>query len=248
MSIIEGMKSITDARKTLRENAAGVRERIAAACARVGRDPASVRAVAVTKYARIEWVRELVRLGWTTLGESRPQQLVERAELLAGEPELPAVEWHLIGHLQRNKVRPVLPLVELTHSVDSLRLLERIDRIGEEIGLLPRVLLEVNVTGEPSKDGFDPAALREAWPQVTAMEAVSVEGLMTMAPDTADETVVRTAFRDLRELRDRLRDGSPPGRELPELSMGMSGDFEIGIEEGATLVRIGSALFTGLEE
>jgi uncharacterized pyridoxal phosphate-containing UPF0001 family protein len=109
------------------------------------------------------------------------------------------------------------------------------------------VLLEVNVTGEASKDGFDPAALLGDWPQVTALQAVRVEGLMTMAPDTDDQSAIRSAFRGLRELRDRLRDRSPAGWELPELSMGMSGDFETGIEEGATLVRIGSALFAGLD-
>ena len=225
-----------------------------AACERSGRDLSGVRLVAVTKYAEWDWIRALVALGQVDLAENRPQQFVERATRLESEVgsaaegaagcERPQVRWHLIGHLQRNKVRPVLPLVSLIHSVDSLRLLERIGVLAGELGLRPRVLLEVNVSGEPSKDGFTPAELEAAWPALMASQQVELEGLMTMAPESDDPEAARPVFRELRRLRDRLRDVS--GRELPELSMGMSGDFEPAIEEGATLIRIGSRLFEGL--
>lgn len=237
----------------LRTNLAEVHARMRAACERSGRNPSDVRLVAVTKYAQWDWIRALVDLGQSDLAENRPQQFVERAARLSAETgahaaevagcERPRVNWHLIGHLQRNKVRPVLPLVSLIHSVDSLRLLERIGLIAGELGLRPRVLLEVNVSGETSKDGFSPAELESAWPALAAVSQVEIEGLMTMAAESDDPEAARPVFRELRRLRDRLREAS--GRALPELSMGMSGDFEPAIEEGATLIRIGSRLFEG---
>ena len=199
-----------------------------------------MRLVAVTKYAELAWVRQLIDAGMTTLGESRPQQLVERAELLGD-----AVEWHLIGHLQRNKVRQVLPHVSLIHSIDTLRLLSRVGEIASELELRPRVLLEVNVSGETSKDGFSSESLRAEWQQIVEQNSVVVDGLMTMAPASDDPEDARPTFAALRELRDELS-SLAPGLSLPELSMGMSGDYIVAIEEGATLVRIGSALFDGL--
>jgi len=225
------------------ENLVQIRERIAAACTQVGRSPDSVRLVAVTKYAELEWVQDLLSLGVHDLGESRPQRLVERAGLIE-EP----VRWHLIGHLQRNKARKVLPLVDLAHSVDTLRLLETIDRLAEELELRPRVLLEVNVSGEAAKHGFAPDELLANWPAVLACHCVRVEGLMTMAPRVDDVEDARSSFRGLRELRGRLIETSTDGFELPELSMGMSNDFEVAIEEGATIVRIGSCLYNGLSK
>jgi len=211
-------------------------ERIAAACERSGRNPAAVRLVAVTKYAPIEAVRELVSLGHRDLGENRPQQLLERASLLPDD-----VTWHLIGPLQRNKARKLLPVATLIHSVDSLRLLEALNRLAGELSLRPRLLLEVNVSGEAAKHGFSPDELRAAWPEITTFASLDIAGLMTMAPETDDPETARPHFRSLRHLRDELAAaGSLP---LPELSMGMSGDFEVAIEEGATLVRVGSVLF-----
>jgi pyridoxal phosphate enzyme (YggS family) len=222
-------------------NLASVRQRIEAACARVGRDPTSVTLVAVTKAARSEWVRSLVALGTVELGESRPQQLASRSRDLTT-----AVHWHLIGPLQRNKVRLVLPVVSLIHSVDSLRLLESINRIASELALRPRLLIEVNLSGEPAKHGFSPAGLRDAWPRVQSFDRVSIEGLMTMAAYSENPEDARPAFAALRTVRDELAEQDPARRRLPHLSMGMSGDFERAIEEGATLVRIGSALWEGL--
>jgi len=227
----------------LTANIRRIRARIAAACARVGRDVQDVTMVAVTKYADIESVRELVSLGVTEFGESRPQQLVSRSE------QLPvSVHWHLIGHLQRNKIDMVLPAVSQIHSVDSVRLLESLNSSARKLGVRPRLLLEVNVSGETSKDGFAPSDLLAAWLTISELESVEVGGLMTMAPHSEDLTDVRRVFRELRELRDRLAMESGGTRSLPDLSMGMSGDFEIAIEEGATIVRIGSSLFEGIPE
>ena len=224
------------------ENYQNVLRSIEAACRRADRSPADVTLVAVTKYAELSWVRELISLDMKTLGESRPQQLLERHDLLQAD-----VEWHLIGHLQRNKARRILPLTTLIHSIDSLKLLTTLDRLAEEMSLSPRVLLEVNLTGEASKDGFSQDELTARWQTICDCTHVIVDGLMTMPIHDEDPETARSVFRRLRQLRDELRDRSPESLPLPQLSMGMSGDFEIGIEEGATLVRVGSKLFEGLE-
>jgi pyridoxal phosphate enzyme (YggS family) len=218
-----------------------LRDRIDRACARADRSPADVKLVAVVKYAQLEWVRALVALGVNDFGESRPQQLVERAGLLGGD-----VRWHLIGHLQRNKARRVLPLVSLIHSVDSLRLLGDLERLAGELQLRPRVLLEVNLGCEATKSGFAADELRAGWETVLACRRVEVQGLMTMAPWAEDPQTVRPVFAALRDLRDELAHRSPPEVALPELSMGMSSDFESAIQEGATTIRIGSLLFEDL--
>jgi pyridoxal phosphate enzyme (YggS family) len=214
---------------------------IAAACARAGRRPDDVALVAVIKYAQLPWVRRLIEFGVTNLAENRPQQLIERFEALCGD-----IRWHLIGHLQRNKVRPVLPLAVLIHSVDSLRLLERISTVAAELSLTPRVLLEVNVSGEASKDGFSIAELTSQWDALQAVPLVQIAGLMTMAPLVNDPEAARPMFRTLRLLRDELARRATLSTKLTELSMGMSSDFQVAIEEGATLVRVGSRVFEGL--
>ena len=223
-------------------NLGRVRERIARSCERARRNPAEVTLVAVTKYAQLDCVRALVALGAVELGESRPQQLVARAAELDA-----SIHWHLIGSLQRNKIRLVLPVTERIHSVDSLRLLDGIDRIAAELQVRPRVLIEVNLTGEESKHGFRRDELIAAWDQIIVCRNVQVDGLMTMAAYASDPEASRPTFAALRTLRDELRRNSPAEMPLNDLSMGMSGDFEVGIEEGATLVRVGSALWEGLE-
>lgn len=234
------MTSITS---QLAENLSRIRDRIDSACRRTGRANHEITLVAVTKYADLEWVRTLLELGVTGLGESRPQQLVSRAAQL---PE--TVHWHLIGHLQRNKVESILPVATLIHSVDSVRLIEAVSKAAQKQGQKSaRLLLEVNVSGEGSKNGFDPTELQTAWPQIRELPAISIEGLMTMAPLSDSVESTRPVFRALREFRDRLV--AAGGRwQLPILSMGMSGDFEIAIEEGATHVRLGSSLFEGLPQ
>lgn len=223
----------------IEQNLARVRDRIQRAAERAKRDPGEVRLIAVTKYAPPEAISVLGELGVHDLGESRPQQLVQRVSLA------PMARWHLIGHLQRNKVKSVLPHVAMIHSVDSLRLLTSIGESAGQLSAKPRVLLEVNVGGEAQKDGFAFEDLRSQWAELVAVPNVRISGLMTMAPLAENPEASRPVFQRLRELRDELQNTSAAhGSDvvLRELSMGMSGDFEVGIEEGATLVRIGSAI------
>lgn len=235
---LESPTSMTD---PIAHNLATITAEIAAACARADRLPSEVQLVAVTKYAQPSWIERLIELGLRDLGESRPQQLVQRA---AGFPT--DIRWHLIGHLQRNKVKQVLPQTSLIHSVDSLRLLEQISEVAAGLSLRPRVLLEVNVSGESAKDGLSAAQLQSQWPAFQALPHVEIVGLMTMAPLADRPEAARPVFRELRNLRDDLAATAAPHVRLCELSMGMSGDFSVAIEEGATIVRIGSRLFENM--
>lgn len=228
-------------RQKIGENLKRIGEQIEAAARRSGRSGEDVSLVAVTKYAENDWAQALFDLGHRALGESRPQQLARRAG------EFPAeIEWHLIGHLQRNKVDLVLPVTTQIHSVDSLRLARKISDSSTKNGVTQSVLLEVNVSGEEAKDGLAPATLRDQWSEFRKLPSIQIDGLMTMAPRSDDSESTRSVFRRLRELRDELAEASGAECPLPELSMGMSGDFEVAIEEGATLVRIGSSLYEGL--
>jgi len=228
----------------LSRNLNQVRTRIRQAAERSGRSEQDVELVAVTKSSSWDAILSLLELKHSTLGENRPQQLIERANSLNLErPDLP-VRWHLIGQLQRNKVRSILPLPALIHSVDSVRLLDRIEDVSAETGDTPQLLLQVNISQEASKSGFSVNDVRETISQITQWPHLAIRGLMTMAPLTDDVPVIRAVFQNLRTLRDELATQTHP---LPELSMGMSGDYEIAIEEGATLVRIGSAIFEGCE-
>ncbi|MFO0811019.1 MAG: YggS family pyridoxal phosphate-dependent enzyme [Gemmataceae bacterium] len=223
-------------RSVLADRLAVVEARIAAACVRAGRPRDSVTLVAVTKYTSLDVAATLLDLGVLDLGESRPQALWERAVAL------PAARWHLIGHLQRNKVERTLPLTQLIHSVDSRRLLDAIEAEGRPCS----VLLEFNISGEAQKHGFvsdDVPALVGA---IHELKNVRVRGLMGMAAIAEDPEASRPAFAALRHLRDRLHTGLDDAQSLVHLSMGMSQDFEVAIEEGATLVRVGSTLVEGL--
>jgi pyridoxal phosphate enzyme (YggS family) len=225
----------------LRRNLAAVQDRLAAACRRAGRDRAAVTLVAVTKYVDAAIAGRLHQLGVMELAESKPQELWRKAAAV------PAAAWHLVGHLQRNKVEKTLPLVRLIHSVDSARLLAAIDAAAARLGRPAEVLLEINLSGEAAKTGLPPGDLDPLLEQVPALKHVRVRGLMTMGPLADDPEAARPVFRGLRELRDRLRPRLGPEHDLAHLSMGMTDDCEVAIEEGATLVRIGSALFHGLE-
>jgi PLP dependent protein len=226
------------------ENLARVRGRIAAAAARSGRLAESVTLVAVTKYAGPAAARALLSAGCRDLGESRPQELWSKAAELSDAP----IRWHLIGHLQRNKVERTLPLVSLVHSADSRRLIAALDRAAAALGQTVPILLEVNISGDRAKHGFPPEEMSSRLAEAAALRNVRVLGLMAMAGGGGDAEDARRDFVRLRELRDRLRAAAPAGITLDELSMGMSGDFEAAIEEGATLVRIGSALFEGADQ
>jgi len=225
------------------ENLADVRRRIAAAARRCGRNPQQITLVGVTKYVSAAEVRALVEAGCTELGENRPQQLWQKAEAVGAC----GLRWHMVGHLQRNKVRRTLPLVQMIHSADSPRLVAAIDRIAGELSLCVPVLLEVNVSGESAKGGFEPAAVEPFLEELTGYRNVQIRGLMCIAGlEPAGLAAARRDFAQLRQLRDRLRKNCPQGITLDELSMGMSGDYEVAIEEGATIVRVGSALFHGV--
>jgi pyridoxal phosphate enzyme (YggS family) len=234
----------------LLENLTSVRQRIADAAKRSGRSAEAVMLVAVTKYVTTEVVAELVQAGCHDLGEARPQELWKKAAGLArvmdDQNTNPPIYWHLIGHLQRNKVEATLPLVSLIHSGDSMRLLQAIDAAAETQQRRAAVLLEINVSGDETKHGFAPRELAPLLPAVAALRNLEVRALMCMAAREGDDVVARRNFAMLRELRDRLLPEQHENVSLDELSMGMSSDFEIAIEEGATIVRIGSALFEGI--
>lgn len=200
------------------------------------RNPDDVTIVAVTKTVGVAEVRNAIAAGMRDFGENRVQEFLGKHGLF------PDVRWHFIGTLQTNKVKDVVGRAYLIHSVDSLRLLDTIDRKAAEIGVVQPVLLEVNVSGEDSKHGLSPVDLEDIVEEAGRRENVLVRGLMTMAPFVRAEEV-RWVFRELRELRDSLSAKSPNGVELVELSMGMTNDFAVAVEEGATIVRVGRAIF-----
>ena len=224
MSVAENLKVVTD--------------RIAAAAQRAGRDPASVRLVTVTKTVDHDRIREAITAGAAICGENRVQEGKEKIEALGR-----AASWHLIGHLQKNKAKYAVKLFDLVHSVDNIELAKELDRQAEKIEKVQNVLIEVNIAGEASKAGMAvreaPALVRE----VARLRNLSVQGLMTMPPWSADPEESRPFFRILRELAEAIAKENIPHASMRELSMGMSGDFEVAIEEGATLVRVGTAIF-----
>lgn len=232
---------------------ATVKSNIEAACERSDREPCEVKLVIVTKSADIDFVKEVVRLGFTDLGENRVQQLksvsAQVADFLESEPDdtsLPsAVNWHMIGHLQRNKVRQVLPITSLIHSVDTLRLAEEINSAAAKLDLRPEILLQVNTSLEPQKYGVPVGAAIHLSEQIETLPNLKLVGLMTMAPLTHNKNLVRSCFIRARELFQELKGEKVAGPQFTELSIGMSSDYEIAVEEGATILRIGSAIFAG---
>ncbi len=222
----------------LAERVGGVRDRIAAACGRVGRDVAGVTLVAVTKTVTPRVAAVLPAVGVTDMGESRPQEVWKKAAAV------PSARWHLIGHLQRNKLDRTVPLCSLLHSVDSERLLAAVNEFGVKRGVPVPVLLEVNCSREAAKGGFAPEVLPALADTLVSLAGAGVLGLMTMAAYSDDPQAARPTFAELRTLRDDLR--ARTGLPLPHLSMGMSGDFEVAVEEGSTHVRVGTTLFEGL--
>jgi pyridoxal phosphate enzyme (YggS family) len=221
---------------SIAENLRHVRAQIAQAAEKVGRAASDIELVAITKTHPAEKVREAIEVGQTLFGESRVQEA--RAKI----PELPSnSRWHFVGHLQKNKIRPTLPLFELIHSVDSLALAQDMNRIAEEEGMHPRVLLEVNAAGEGSKFGFAPEQLRAEMESLLALPRLSILGLMTIPPLAKEAEASRKIFVQLRQFRDRLQ--TEFHVDLAQLSMGMTQDFAVAVEEGATLVRVGTAIF-----
>jgi pyridoxal phosphate enzyme (YggS family) len=238
-----GSEASPRASEQIRANLASVRSRIAEAATRSGRAPEAITLVAVTKKWPLELLEPLVAAGTADLGENYPQELWRKAEALAGRTS--AVRWHLIGHLQTNKARRTLPLVEMVHAVDSLKLLQFFNSLATERVFVPAVCLQVNTSGEASKHGWSGAGILAEADGIASCCNVRVVGLMTMAAWGTNAQTARPSFVALRETCDALRQRT--GLELPHLSMGMSGDFETAILEGATLVRVGSALLEGVE-
>jgi len=218
-----------------------IRNRVQAACGRVGRSPESVTLIGVTKTVGHEVAQALVDLGVADLGENRPQELWRKSDLVSG------ARWHVIGHLQRNKVERTVGLSSLIHSVDSERLLEAIETEAKRIGKQTAVLLEVNCSGEEAKHGFTPEAVLAFTSNLKPLHFVRIEGLMTMAALADDPEAARPAFRRLAGLQKELKQVLGDQHPLNLLSMGMSGDFEVAIEEGATHIRLGTVLVGGLE-
>jgi len=207
-----------------------IRQRISAAAERVGRDPAEVTLIAVSKAIEPESVEAALAAGQTLFGESKIQEARAKIPLISGH-----ARWHLVGHLQTNKARDAVTLFELIHSVDSLKLAVELDKCAERAGKTQAILLEINVSGEASKFGLKPDVLESTVGDINKLTRLEVQGLMTIAPFAEETERARPYFRRLRELRDALG--------LRELSMGMTHDFEVAIEEGATMVRIGTAIF-----
>lgn len=218
------------------ENLTEIGGRITAACLRARRDPATVGLIAVSKTFPAAAVRQAVAAGQLHFGESRLQEAEPKIELLPG-----CLHWHFIGRIQRNKLRRILPRFEVIHALDSIVLASSMAELAKELGLFPKVFLQVNVGGEATKGGFEPARLRADMACLLALPRLEIMGLMCIPPLGPDAESARPWFVALRELRDDLERGF--GVPLPCLSMGMSGDFEVAIEEGATHVRVGAAIF-----
>jgi pyridoxal phosphate enzyme (YggS family) len=227
---------------SLRDRLARVEEQIASACRRSGRARQEVNLVVVTKSVSVEIASLLPQLGIQDLGESRPQELWRKAAALPGN-----IRWHQVGHLQSNKIERTLPLVHLIHSADRPGLLQALEQECRRQGRSTDVLLEVNASGEFSKHGFAPEALPIALAQLPNLRQVRVRGLMTMAAFEENPEKCRPTFARLRQLRDQLGDKIPAPHSLQHLSMGMSNDFPVAIEEGATMIRLGTALFDGIQ-
>jgi pyridoxal phosphate enzyme (YggS family) len=223
--------------ETIAENIRNIEERISRACQRAGRAPQEITLIAVSKTFPPEVVAQAYKAGLRIFGENKPQELRDKSRVLPED-----IEWHFIGHLQTNKIKYVVPAARLIHSVDSLHLAQALNAYCEKHGHVASVLLEVNTSGEASKFGFAPSETEQAFAQIMALPALRIYGLMTIGPLTDDKEKIREAFKTLRLLNGRLREKWGAERTAI-LSMGMSGDFEIAIEEGSTHIRLGTAIF-----
>jgi hypothetical protein len=224
-------------RTGISENIARLKGEVFAAAVKAGRNPADIKIIAVTKNVPEEKMLAAVGEGITDLGENRVQELLDKQRHFG-----PGVRWHLIGHLQTNKVKPVVGRVDLIHSLDSWRLACEIDRRSREAGVVSEVLVQVNISGEKSKYGLDPAEVQDFILSGSELEGVRVRGLMTVAPLVDDPEEVRPVFRELKKMFDFIRQ-SMPAVPMAYLSMGMTGDFRVAVEEGSNLLRVGTGIF-----
>jgi pyridoxal phosphate enzyme (YggS family) len=221
------------------ENIRNIRKRVEEACFRQGRNPADILVVGVTKTVEVERILQALKAGLTDVGENYVQELQKKRAALEGE----SVRWHFTGHLQRNKVKYIAEYIHLIHAVDNKRVAEELHARGEKINRSLDVLVEVNTTGEATKFGLSPSQTPEFVKTLARFPRVRVRGLMTMGPFSDDPNDSRPSFQQLRELRDAMVREGMPEASMEHLSMGMTHDFEVAIEEGATIVRIGTGIF-----
>ena len=222
----------------LKENLASVERRIEEACARAGRNRDEVTLIAVSKTKPVEMISEVYDAGTRDFGENKPQEIRDKCPQLPGD-----IRWHMIGHLQRNKIKYIIDKVCMIHSVDSVRLAQAISEAAGKLGIVMPVLVEVNVAGEESKDGIRPEETEDFVREISAFPNIHVEGLMTIAPFTENPEENRSYFRKLSKLCVDIRDKNIDNVSMCSLSMGMTGDYEVAIEEGATMVRVGTGIF-----
>lgn len=223
----------------IEENVRNVLDRIKKAALKVGRDREEILLVAISKGINSTKIREAIRAGIRIIGESRLNEAQLKYEELRGE----GVEWHLVGHLQRNKVKKAIPLFDLIESCDRIELLREIDRRAKEFGKQQRILLQVNISEEASKGGFRPYEIMDLLEEILQFSNLSVEGLMGIGPLSKDESKIRSSFRMLKGIFDKIKAENIEGLRMRYLSLGMSDDFELAIEEGSNMVRIGRAIF-----
>ncbi len=222
----------------IQENIQKVRERIAAACRRSGRSPEEVTLIAVSKFKPVSDIEAAIAAGQTVFGENRVQELCDKYDVLPA-----GVTWHMIGHLQRNKVKYLMGKAAMIHSVDTLRLAEQISEEAQKAEIIMPVLLEVNAAKEETKFGFFPEEVKEAAIKISQLPGIRVKGLMTIAPFVEDSEDNRKYFKKLHELRVDIQRENIDNIDMTELSMGMTGDYEVAVEEGATMVRVGTGIF-----
>ncbi|QNM05525.1 YggS family pyridoxal phosphate-dependent enzyme [Qiania dongpingensis] len=222
----------------LKDNLEAVEKRVLAACERAGRSRESVRLIAVSKTKPVEMLEEIMNCGVKDFGENKVQEMCSKTEEIT-EP----LRWHLIGHLQRNKVKYIVDKAYMIHSVDSVRLAREIQKEAEKHRVVCQVLIEVNIGGEETKDGVPKEEAAALIREIAAFPNVRVKGLMTIAPPVEDPEEARGYFKEMRALFETIKAEKIPGVEMEELSMGMTGDFEVAIEEGATMIRVGTAIF-----
>jgi hypothetical protein len=235
-------KLLTGEVTPIADNICFLNKRIKEVAEKVGRDPAEIKIIAVSKNRQLSEIREVIEAGIKDIGENRVQELLPKAACLGKE-----VNWHFVGHLQRNKVKKLVPIASLIHSVDNIQLAVEINKRALAIGKKQHILLEVNVANEPAKYGFQIGEVEYAIEKLAGLSGILVKGLMTMAPLTRNEQLIRSVFAHLRELFVKLKEKKRAHLDLEYLSMGMTNDFEIAIEEGSNMVRIGRAIFEGLK-
>ena len=227
--------------ETIKKNLEKINEKIKKAALKANRSPEDIKLVAVTKTATVEQIKEAISAGVKTIGENKVQEAKGKYQVLSAD--IADIEWHLVGHLQTNKVKYAIEIFDLIHSVDSKKLAEEIDKRSLQFGIMTNILVEVNVSGEETKYGIKPEEVEPFLKEISEFSRIKVRGLMTIAPIAEDKEEVRPYFRKLRELSEKIENKNIKNVKMDYLSMGMTDDFEVAIEEGANMVRIGRGIF-----